>query len=144
MHLVVVTPMGSKVDAQVSAVTVPGAIGELGVLPGHRALITSLAVGQLTYVENGKSHLLATTEGFCEIHDDEVVCVTESAERPDDIEVDRAKRSLEQAEARLKQIDPATDPVEYKQAQAKRARALNRLAAQRFATPEAMRARAAQ
>jgi len=142
MHLVVVAPMGSKVDAQVSSVTVPGAMGELGVLPGHRALITSLAIGQLSYVEGGKTHMLATNEGFCEIHDDEVVCVTESAEAPDEIDADRAKKSLDAAEQIARSIDPFTDPIEYKQAQNKRARALNRLAVSRHATPEALRVQA--
>ncbi|MCC6625283.1 MAG: ATP synthase F1 subunit epsilon [Deltaproteobacteria bacterium] len=143
MHLVVVTPAGSKVDASVKMVTVPGAVGELGIMPGHRALITSLAIGQLSYLdEAGKSWVLATNEGFCEIHDDEVVFVTESAEWPDDIDAERAKRSLDGAEALVKTLDPHAEPTEYKQAVAKRARALNRLAVHRFATPEAIRIQA--
>lgn len=142
MHLVVVTPLGSKVDATVTTVTIPGAMGELGVLPGHRALMTSLAIGQLSWVEGGKTRYLATNEGFCEIHDDEVIFVTESAEAPDEIDAERAKKSLDAAEAHVKTVDPHAEPVEYKQAQNKRARALNRLAVARFATPEALRVQA--
>ena len=141
MHLVVVTPTGSKVDAQVTSVTVPGAVGELGILPGHRALITSLAIGQLSWTEGGKTHMLATNEGFGEVHDDEVVIVTESAESPDEIDPERARKSLEQAEAQLKVVDPFAEPFEYKQVQNKKARALNRLAVARHATPEALRVR---
>jgi F-type H+-transporting ATPase subunit epsilon len=139
MHLVVVTPRGSKVDTDVAMVTVPGEIGELGILPGHRPLITSLAIGMLSYAEGGKTHHLATNEGFMEVHDDEVVVVTESAEEPDEIDAERARRSLDEADTALRDIDPYGDPVAWKQTQDKRARALNRLVVSRYATPEAIR-----
>jgi F-type H+-transporting ATPase subunit epsilon len=142
MHLVVVTPQGAKVDAQPSMVTVPGTVGELGILPGHRPLITSLAIGLLSYVENGKTHVLATNEGFLEVHDDRIAVVTETAENPDDIDGDRARASLEAAEAALKTIDPQSDPVTWQQTQDKRLRALNRIAALKYATPAALRQQA--
>ena len=139
MQLVVVTPRGSKVDTDVAMVTVPGEVGELGILPGHRPLITALAIGMLSYNEGGKTRHLATNEGFAEVHDDKVVVVTESAEDPDEINAERARKALEDAEAKLKTIDPHADPVGWKQTNEKRARALNRLAVSRFATPEALR-----
>ncbi len=139
MKLVVVTPRGSKVDTAVQMVTVPGDVGELGILPGHRPLITSLAIGMLSYNEGGRVKQLATNEGFMEVHDDNVVVVTESAEEPDEIDAERAKKSLEAAEAALKDIDPHHDPVAWKQTQEKRLRALNRIAVARFATPEALK-----
>jgi ATP synthase, F1 epsilon subunit (delta in mitochondria) len=139
MQLVIVTPQGSKVNAQVASVTVPGELGELGILPGHRPLITSLAIGMLTYSEGGKVRHLATTEGFMEVHDDEIVVVTQTAEEPDEIDAARAKRSLDAVEGQIKTLDPHLDPVGWKQAQDKRLRALNRLAVSRFATPEALR-----
>lgn len=139
MHLVVVTPKGSKVDCAVQMVTVPGELGELGILPGHRALITSLAIGGLSYNESGRVKHLATNVGFMEVHDDNVIVVTETAEEPDEIDPKRAKRSLDEAEAALKGIDPHEDPVAHKQTNEKRLRALNRLAISRFATPEAIK-----
>lgn len=139
MHLVVVTPRGSKVDTDVAMVTVPGQAGELGILPGHRPLITSLAIGMVTYSDGGKVKHLATNEGFMEVHDDSVVVVTESAEEPDEIDAERAKRSLDSAESAIKAIDPHGDPVGWQQTLDKRARALNRLAVSRFATPEAIK-----
>lgn len=139
MHLVVVTPRGSKVDTDVTMVTVPGEVGELGILPGHRALITALAIGMLSYNEGGKTKQLATGEGFAEVHEDHVVVVTESAEDPDEIVIDRAKKALDEADAQLKSIDPYADAVNWKQVSERRLRALNRLAVSRFATPEALR-----
>lgn len=139
MHLVIVTPRGAKVDAQPSMITVPGSVGELGILPGHRPLITSLAIGILSYVEGGKTHHLATNEGFLEVHDDRIAVVTETAEDPDEIDGDRARASLEAAEAALKAVDPQSDPVTWQQTNDKRLRALNRIAALKHATPAALR-----
>lgn len=139
MHLVVVTPHGSKVDAQTTMVTVPGSVGELGILPGHRPLITSLAVGVLSWVEGGKTHYLVTNEGFLEVHDDQIAIVTETAESPDEIDPDRARASLEKAEGLVKSIDPQSDPIAWQQANEKRRRAQNRIAALKFATPAALR-----
>ncbi len=139
MHLVVVTPRGSKVDTDVTMVTVPGEVGELGILPGHRPLITALAIGMLSYNEGGKTRQLATGEGFAEVHDDQVVVVTETAEDPDEILVDRAKKALEECDAQLKTVDPHADAGGWKQVSERRQRALNRLAVSRFATPEALR-----
>lgn len=144
MHLVVVTPQGTKVDLDVTSVTVPGSNGELGVLPGHRPLITGIVAGQLSYVAGGKTRYLATTEGFMEVHDDKVVVVTQTAEEPDEIDAERAKASLEEAETALKTIDPFADELLWKQTQGKRARAANRLAVSRFATPEALKAQKAK
>ena len=139
MHLVVVTPRGSKVDTDVTMVTVSGEMGELGILPGHRALITALSIGMLTYNEGGKTKHLATGEGFAEGHEDQVVVVTETAEDPDEIAIDRAKKALDESEALLKTVDPHADSVGWKQVSERRQRALNRLAVSRFATPEALR-----
>jgi F-type H+-transporting ATPase subunit epsilon len=125
-------------------VTAPGELGELGILPGHRALITALAIGGLSYNEGGRVKHLATNEGFMEVHDDNVIVVTESAEEPDEIDPVRAKRTLDEAEAALKGIDSHADPVGYKQMQDRRLRALNRLAISRFATPEALKAQRAR
>jgi len=139
MHLVVVTPHGSKVDAQTTMVTAPGSVGELGILPGHRPLITSLAIGILSWIEGGKTHYLATNEGYLEVHEDHVAVVTETAEAPDDIDADRARVGLEAAEALVKSINPESDPIAWQQANDKRRRAQNRIAALKHATPAALR-----
>jgi len=49
MQLVIVTPERQLLSFEVSEVTLPGAEGELGVLPGHAPLITELGIGELTY-----------------------------------------------------------------------------------------------
>ncbi|MFT7583490.1 MAG: F-type H+-transporting ATPase subunit epsilon [Myxococcota bacterium] len=128
MRLNIVTPVGAKVEAEVSAVTAPGTAGELGILPGHRALITSLAIGKFTYLQDGRSHHLAVNEGFMEIHDDVVTVVTETAETPEEIDTGRAQLSKVMAEKELVQLDATTQRELSFQARAKLARSENRIA----------------
>ena len=140
MRLSVVTPEGAKVDAQVTAVTVPGTVGELGILPGHRPLITSLAIGKLSYTAFGKTTYLATNDGYMEVHDDVVTVVTQTAEEPDAIDIPRARAAYEQAERELKDIDPLAREAAYAKVRRRRARALNRLkVAEQHGTPAALR-----
>ena len=94
MQLSVVTPMGSKVDTTITQVTVPGELGDMGILPGHRALLSSLGVGTLSYTSEGRVAYLAVSGGYVEVDDGGVIVVTETAEAPEDIDVKRAKASL--------------------------------------------------
>ena len=100
MHLRVVTPRAEKVDLEVDSVILPASWGEICVLPGHTALISTLEVGVLQYTgrQAGK---LAVNRGFLEVLDDKVTVLTETAESPDEVDVERARKALERAEARL-------------------------------------------
>jgi len=86
--------MGSKVDTTITQVTVPGELGDMGILPGHRALLSSLGVGTLSYTSEGRVAYLAVSGGYVEVDDGGVIVVTETAEAPEDIDVKRAKASL--------------------------------------------------
>jgi len=140
MRLSIVTPEGAKVEAQVQQVTIPGAVGELGILPGHRPLITSLSIGKLSYVAGGKTSYLATNDGFMEVHEDVVTVVTQTAEEPDAIDVARCKKSLDKAERELREIDQNARPDAWDKARRRRARAQNRIrVAELHATPAALK-----
>ena len=84
MQLQIVTPQGSKVEAEISEITAPGVGGDLGVLPGHRPLLTALGIGVLTFKSGGAEANLAVNGGYLEVADDHVVVITETAETPDD------------------------------------------------------------
>ena len=90
MQLRVVTPVGSKVDLAVTQVTVPGELGDMGILPGHRPLLSALGVGVLSYAADGATAYLAVNGGYVEVDDDGVIVVTETAESPDEIDIDRS------------------------------------------------------
>lgn len=140
MRLRVVTPEGAKVEAQVSSVTAPGTAGELGILPGHVPLLTSLSIGKLAFVTGSKTVVLAVNGGFMEVHDDDVIIVTETAEEPDAIDIARARVSIERADRELAELDAQTQPEKVAQVSRRKARALNRIRiAEQHATPEALR-----
>jgi F-type H+-transporting ATPase subunit epsilon len=97
----VVTPERRVLAEPVDMVTVPGLGGELGILPGHTPLISQLQTGVLTYVQEGKNFPLHVSGGFVEVRDDHVSVLAEVAERPDEIDVARAKLSRERLEKQL-------------------------------------------
>ena len=82
-------------------VTVPGLGGELGILPGHTPLISQVQTGVLTYVQDGKSSSLHVSGGFVEVREDHVSVLAEIAERPDEIDVARAKQLRDQLEKQM-------------------------------------------
>ena len=114
MRFEVVTPKGAKVSAEAAAVSAPGTLGELDVLPGHRPLITSLGIGLLSYASGSERHYLVVNGGFLEVADDKLVVITERAETPDEIDIERAEKSLKEAEERLKELgDEAGSALEF-------------------------------
>ena len=99
IQLVVVTPVNQLLSEAVTEVQLPGADGYLGVLPGHAPLITELGIGELTYkTANGQTGLLAIIRGFAEVLPERVSVLAETAERPEEIDVNRAQQALKRAQ----------------------------------------------
>src|SRR5499427_7738913 len=102
IQLVIVTPARQILKETVSEVTMPGADGYLGVLPGHAPLITELGVGELTYrATGGQTVLLAVIRGFAEVLPDRVSVLAETAEFAEDIDLQRAQAALKRAQERI-------------------------------------------
>jgi F-type H+-transporting ATPase subunit epsilon len=102
IQLVIVTPERQILKETVSEVTMPGADGYLGVLPGHAPLITELGVGELTYrTTGGQTGLLAVIRGFAEVLPDRVSILAETAEFAEDINLERAQAALKRAQERI-------------------------------------------
>jgi len=79
-RLRVYSPERELVDADVAEVTAPGAYGEIGVLPDHAALVTTLAAGTLTYKEGTRTTRLKITGGFAEMRDNVMTVLADAAE----------------------------------------------------------------
>jgi len=107
--LEIVTPERKVVDTAAEEVQIPGKNGYLGVLPGHAPLITELAVGEITYREAASEQKLAVAWGFAEVLPDKVTILAETAEKPSDIDVERARKAKQRAEQRLTSGDTAVD-----------------------------------
>jgi F-type H+-transporting ATPase subunit epsilon len=124
IQLTIVTPERSLVNEQVDELQLPGAEGYLGVLPGHAPLFTELKVGELSYRKGTNWTSLVVAWGFAEVFQDQVRVLAETAERAQEIDLERARRAKERAEERLKQ---GGSDVDYDRARIALQRALIRI-----------------
>src|SRR6202795_1059701 len=108
-QLEIVTPEKMVVRDVAEEMQIPGKDGYLGILPGHAPLITELAVGEITYRKDNYTHHLSVAWGFAEVLPDKVTILAETAERAEEIDVARAERARDRAQARLKSGGPDTD-----------------------------------
>jgi F-type H+-transporting ATPase subunit epsilon len=108
-QLEIVTPEKKVVETRTDEVEIPGRNGYLGIMAGHAPLITELSVGEITYREDSSEQRLAVAWGFAEVLPDKVTILAESAERPSDIDVERARKAKQRAEQRLAGGDPNVD-----------------------------------
>jgi F-type H+-transporting ATPase subunit epsilon len=103
LHLEVVTAERSVFSDDVDSVVAPGALGELGVLPRHAALMTTLQPGALRITIGTDELDLAIGGGFLEVRDNRVLVLADSAERAEEIDVERARAAQERARQLLAQ-----------------------------------------
>ena len=105
IDLDIVTPDRLVAHDAVTAVTIPGKNGYLGILPGHAPLLTELVPGELVYTRAGAKHSVAVNWGFAEVLPDRMIVLVESAERAEEIDLERAEKAKARAEDRLKRFD---------------------------------------
>jgi F-type H+-transporting ATPase subunit epsilon len=108
-QLEIVTPEKKVVETAAEEIQIPAKNGYMGVLPGHAPLITELSVGEITFRENGSEQHLAVAWGFAEVLPNKVTILAESAERPSEIDVERARKAKDRAEQRLTSGDTSVD-----------------------------------
>jgi F-type H+-transporting ATPase subunit epsilon len=125
IHLEIVTPDRQVARDKVSAVSVPGKEGYLGILPGHAPLLSLLKVGELSYTHGTTTHYVAVNWGFVEVLPDRVIILAQTAERPEDIDIERARQAKQRAEERLNKISDTE--IDLNRARAALERAMTRL-----------------
>lgn len=125
LKLEMVTPYRQVLSEEVDEIVMPGQMGELGILPGHTPLLTTLKVGEFTYRKGGSSFHVAVNWGYVEVEDDTVIVLAETAEPADEIDMARAKVALGRAEDALKKLDP--EDKDYRVMEAALERALIRI-----------------
>ena len=107
------------------SLTIPTSDGEQGILAHHSSMIAAVQPGTLRYQAPGEeTRLAAVSPGMVKVEDDDVLVLVDSAERPEEIDVVRAQREIEEAREALLQ---KRSRQEHQIAQATLARALNRL-----------------
>jgi F-type H+-transporting ATPase subunit epsilon len=108
-QLEIVTPEKKLVETSATEVQIPGKNGYLGILPGHAPLITELGIGEVKFHSGRKEERLAVAGGFAEVLPARVTILADTAERPDEIDVERARKAKERAEQRLASGDTNVD-----------------------------------
>jgi F-type H+-transporting ATPase subunit epsilon len=123
--LEIVTPEKLAFSGTIDEVTCPGSEGEFGVLRGHASLLSAIKFGELSFVKDGKRTSYAVTTGYAEVTGSKVTVLVETAERADQIDVERARRAKETAEQKMAKF--AKEDPEFEKAKIALERAESRL-----------------
>lgn len=101
IKLEIVTPERLVFDETVDGVTLPGSEGELGVLPNHAPLVSTLGVGELKIRSGGSEDWFAIVGGFVQVLPDKVVVMAETADLSSEIDLEKAQAARRDAEQAL-------------------------------------------
>jgi F-type H+-transporting ATPase subunit epsilon len=112
----VVSVERSLFEGDVDFIVANGADGELGILPRHAALMTTLKPGSLKITQGGQETLLFVGGGFLEVLPDRVTVLADTAERADEISVERAEAARKQAQEKLAGTLTTAEETEFQQA----------------------------
>ena len=99
--LEIVTPERLAYSDTVDAVTLPGADGEMGVLPHHAPLLATLGVGELRIRKGADEESFAIVGGFVQVRPDKVVIMAETADMASEIDLEKAQEARREAERAL-------------------------------------------
>ncbi len=105
LRLDIVTPHGLVLSEDVDEITATGTEGEFGVLPSHVPFITTLKIGMLIFKKGTEIGYVFINSGYAEVSPDKVVILADSAERAEDIDVERALAAKKRAEERIAQAE---------------------------------------
>jgi F-type H+-transporting ATPase subunit epsilon len=103
LKLEIITPEGTVYSDDVEMVTLPGIVGEMGVLPQHVPVMTQMVPGEITVHKNGRDTFIATGEGLIEVGARRVSVLTDLAIAADRIDEAKAEEARRRAEARLRE-----------------------------------------
>ncbi len=106
MHLDVVSAEESLFSGLVEEVIAPGSMGDLGIMPRHSQLITTLKAGELQYKTKDGMVSLFVAGGIMEVQPSIVTVLTDTAVRADDLDEEAAQEAMKRAEVALEGKDP--------------------------------------
>lgn len=124
IRLDIVTAERVVFSEDVDIVVAPGVEGQLGILPHHTPLMTTLQEGELQIRKGGEEFFLAISSGFLEVRPDRIIVLADAAERAEEISIARAEEAKRRAEEELSHHPPEIDTA---RAQASLQRSLIRL-----------------
>ncbi len=101
LQLEIVTPERLAFSDTVDSVVLPGAEGEMGILPNHAPLLATLGVGELRIRKGGEEEFFAIAGGFVQVRPDKVVVMAETADMAAEIDLEKAEEARREAERAL-------------------------------------------
>jgi F-type H+-transporting ATPase subunit epsilon len=101
LQLEIVTPEKLAYQGEVDSVQLPGSEGELGVLPHHAPLVSTLGAGELRLRKGSEDEFFAIVGGFLQVLPDKVVVMAETADMASEIDLERAQEARRKAEQAL-------------------------------------------
>ena len=126
IHFIILTPSKKLLDEKdVTEVYFPAEYGAVGILPGHAPMVTTVGTGSVLYTHKNVSGFFKVTGGVAEVTGTTLTLLVDTAEEASNIDVDRAKRSLERAEGRLAAKELGN--IDVKRAEASKSRAIARI-----------------
>ncbi len=112
LNLEIVTPQRVLLETEADYVTIPGEIGELGILPGHIPLLTNLQSGVLSYKNGSEEKKIAVHYGYAEVCQDKITILAQTAETSDEINIEETKAAQKEAEDELAELMNQTDQLD--------------------------------
>ena len=120
LSLEVVTPFRTVLNEDVDSVTLPGIEGEMGILPEHVPLLTTLDAGVMSYVNNnGKKQAIAVHWGYAQVEGNNVRVLAELAETAHEIDLPRAQKAEKTAKEQLQSEKPKSTDWEDEESRQK-------------------------
>lgn len=119
IHFEIVTPERVVLREEVRQVTVPTKMGEITVLPDHIPLVASLLAGVVhVKTKGGEDEVMSVSGGFIEVLKDKVVILADTAERAEELDLDKVEAARQRAEA-IKRSTRFADDVKFTEVSAK-------------------------
>ncbi len=107
-----VTPEGAAFEGEATMVVVPGAAGEIGVLPRHAPLVAMLKAGETRIRVGDEWTAFATGPGYFKVQKDRAIVLVDDAVRAEDIDVEQARRQAEEARALLERAEAGEEGID--------------------------------
>ncbi len=123
LNLEIVTPERKVFDETVDAVTIPTTNGEIGILPNHAPLISTLKPGILTYSNHGTNERMVVAGGFVEVSANKVSILADVAEKADEVNTEAARAERESSEKVLSAWSGTEDEFEVERERLEKAQA---------------------
>lgn len=112
ISLEVVTPEQAVLAEEVDEVVLPGESGQMGVLPGHLPLLSTLSIGEMVVHNAGEKRNFVIEGGLVEVLEDHVSVLTQNCEGIEDIDIEHAQGELKEAETEIKRLEEKAEPKE--------------------------------